>query len=357
MNQQNGLLDSLCVLREEKSRSISPENFTGEKGRGGMAVEGTGKAAARELGQGWKISPSVEIEAKGKLTLADIDGSGIIRHIWLTCPHGDWRCLILRFYWDEEKEPSIEAPLGDFFCMGWCEPGLLQSLAVCVNPSGGMNCYWPMPFRKHARIELENLEERKSVIYYSIDYAETKVEEDAPYLHAQFIRDNPLEYGKNHCIIEKAQGKGQYVGTYLAWGVNSCRWWGEGEIKFFLDGDGAFPTSCGTGTEDYIGGAWNFEYPKGEYCRFSTPYSGLHQILRPDGLYASQQRFGMYRFHIADPIRFDEDLHVEIQAIGWRSEGRYLPLQDDIASVGFWYQLEPHRPYRPLPPLTRLEVN
>ena len=109
MNQQNGLLDSLCVLREEKSRSISPENFTGEKGRGGMAVEGTGKAAARELGQGWKISPSEEIEAKGKLTLADIDGSGIIRHIWLTCPHGDWRCLILRFYWDEEKEPSIES--------------------------------------------------------------------------------------------------------------------------------------------------------------------------------------------------------------------------------------------------------
>ena len=146
MNQQNGLLDSLCVLREEKSRSISPENFTGEKGRGGMAVEGTGKAAARELGQGWKISPSVEIEAKGKLTLADIDGSGIIRHIWLTCPHGDWRCLILRFYWDEEKEPSIEAPLGDFFCMGWCEPGLLQSLAVCVNPSGGMNCYCPCRF-------------------------------------------------------------------------------------------------------------------------------------------------------------------------------------------------------------------
>lgn len=136
---------------------------------------------------------------------------------------------------------------------------------------------------------------------------------------------------KNHVIVDRAVGKGQYVGTYLAWGVNSNRWWGEGEIKFFLDGDTDFPTICGTGTEDYIGGAWNFEYPRGEYCRFSTPYSGLHQIIRPDGLYCSQQRFGMYRFHLTDPIRFDTDLHVEIQALGWRSEGRYLPLQDDIS--------------------------
>ena len=175
--------------------------------------------------------------------------------------------------------------------------------------------------------------------------------------HAQFSRDNPLEYKKNHVILQSAEGRGQYVGTYLAWGVNSNRWWGEGEIKFFMDGDKEFPTICGTGTEDYIGGAWNFEYPKGEYCRFSSPYSGLHQIIRPDGLYSSQQRFGMYRFHLTDPVRFDQDLHVEIQALGWRSEGRYLPLQDDIASVGYWYQTEPHRPLPPLPDVDELEVN
>lgn len=241
--------------------------------------------------------------------------------------------------------------------MGWCETGLLQSLPVCVNPSGGMNCYWQMPFRTGAKITLENLTDKKSVIYYQITYAETAVEEDTPYLHAQFRRDNPLEYMKNHVIVDRAVGKGQYVGTYLAWGVNSNRWWGEGEIKFFLDGDTDFPTICGTGTEDYIGGAWNFEYPRGEYCRFSTPYSGLHQIIRPDGLYCSQQRFGMYRFHLTDPIRFDTDLHVEIQALGWRSEGRYLPLQDDIASVGYWYQLEPHKPVPPLPDANALEVN
>lgn len=357
MMTNTSVLSGLTCLADAKTRSISPENFNGEKGKGGMAVEGTGKSCARELGQGWKISPSVEIPEKGLLTLAEIEGSGVIQHIWLTCPREDWRSLILRFYWDEEESPSIEVPLGDFFCMGWCESGLLTSIPVCVNPNGGMNCYWQMPFRKHARITLENLNGKKSVIYYQITYAETAVEENTPYFHVQFCRDNPLEYKKNHVILDKVRGKGQYVGTYLAWGVNSNRWWGEGEIKFFLDGDRDFPTICGTGTEDYIGGAWNFEYPQGSYCRFSGPYSGLHQIITPDGLYSAQQRFGMYRFHLTDPIRFDEELHVEIQALGWRTEGRYLPLQDDIASVGYWYQIEPHLPMDPLPGVEKLEVN
>lgn len=357
MSETRSLLSGLTSLADAKTRSISPENFHGEKGRGGMAVEGTGKECARQLGQGWKISPSVEIAGKELLVLADIEGSGIIQQFWLTCPHEDWRSLILRMYWDEEENPSIEVPLGDFFCMGWCEPGLLQSIPVCVNPNGGMNCYWQMPFCKGARITLENLTDKKSVVYYQITYSQTHVAEGTPYFHAQFSRDNPLEYKKNHVILQRAEGRGQYVGTYLAWGVNSNRWWGEGEIKFFMDGDKEFPTICGTGTEDYIGGAWNFEYPKGEYCRFSSPYSGLHQIIRPDGLYSSQQRFGMYRFHLTDPIRFDQDLHVEIQALGWRSEGRYLPLQDDIASVGYWYQTEPHKPLPPLPDVDELEVN
>ena len=146
MNEKHSLLAGLTCHGRRKTRSISPENFHGEKGKGGMAVEGTGKECARELGQGWKISPSVEIPGKETLLLADIQGSGIIQHIWLTCPHEDWRSLVLRFYWDAEETPSIEVPLGDFFCMGWCETGLLQSLPVCVNPSGGMNCYWQIAF-------------------------------------------------------------------------------------------------------------------------------------------------------------------------------------------------------------------
>jgi len=170
----------------------------------------------------------------------------------------------------------------------------------------------------------------------------------------------PLPYKSVHTIIDGIRGQGHYVGTYLAWGVNNNGWWGEGEIKFYMDGDGEWPTICGTGTEDYFCGAWNFEHPPGEYGVFCSPYSGLAQVIRPDGLYRSQQRFGMYRWHIMDPIRFREDLRVTIQALGWRSnlEGqrRYLPLQDDIASTAFWYQAEPHAPFPGLPHLNALEV-
>ncbi len=146
----------------------------------------------------------------------------------------------------------------------------------------------------------------------------------------------------------------------MAWGVNSNGWWGEGEFKFFIDGDSEFPTICGTGTEDYFGGAWNFEHPAGEYGVYSTPFLGLPQVIRPDGLYQSQQRFGMYRWHVMDPVRFCEDLRVTVQALGWRStiEGkrRYLPLQDDIASTAFWYQEEPHVPFASNLELNALEV-
>lgn len=165
-----------------------------------------------------------------------------------------------------------------------------------------------------------------------------------------------MKYKDVHTILDGVKGKGHYVGTYLAWQVNNNGWWGEGEIKFYLDGDDEFPTICGTGTEDYFGGAWNFEFPPGQYGIYSTPYLGLCQVIKPDGLYRSQQRFGMYRWHVRDPIRFEEDLRVTIQALGWRSGGRYLPLQDDIASTAFWYQTEPHAPFPPLPDRDGLEV-
>lgn len=349
-------MGNLSRLSNAVTRSISPENFTGEKGKGAMAEEGTGAGPARELGKGWKISPSVNIPPRSQITVAQIQGQGVIQHIWMTCPNQDWRSLILRFYWDGEETPSVEVPVGDFFCQGFCEKANLSSLAVCVNPSGGLNCYWEMPFRKGAKIVMENLSDHESVLYYQVTYAVTNIPEDAAYFHAQFRRSNPLEYGKEHTILEGIRGKGHYVGTFLAWGVNNNNWWGEGEIKFYMDGDGEYPTICGTGTEDYIGGAWNFEFPKGEYGVFSTPYSGLHQVIRPDGLYRANQRFGMYRFHIMDPIRFEEDLKVEIQALGWRSQGRYLPLQDDISSVGFWYQREPHGEFPKLPDINGLEV-
>lgn len=359
MDGYNGLhlsLGNLSRLSNALTRSISPENLTGEKGRGGMATEGTGAYCARDLGRGWKISPSLRMPPHETLTLAEITGSGAIQQIWMTVT-GRWRFSILRMYWDGEETPSVEVPVGDFFAMGWGRYAQINSLPVAVNPGSAFNCYWEMPFQKGARITIENLDDEQQTIYYQINYTLTEVPDDLGRFHAQFRRSNPLPYKSVHTILDGVRGRGHYVGTYMAWGVNNCGWWGEGEIKFYIDGDGEFPTICGTGTEDYFCGSYDFEYPKGVgYCEFSAPFSGLPQVIRPDGLYDSQQRFGMYRWHIMDPIRFQQDLRVTIQALGWRSGGRYLPLQDDIASTAFWYQTEPHAPFPALPDRDGLEV-
>lgn len=365
MTSFNGLgvnLGNVWRLSDAESRSISPENFHGEKGKGGMATEGTGAIPARELGQGWKVSPSINIQPHELVTMAEIEGPGAIQHIWLTVHPTWWRRLVLRIYWDGEETPSVETPLGDFFANGWCERCNIQSIPIAVNPAGGFNSYWEMPFRKSARITIENLTPDICYgFYYSVDYTLTQVPDDAAYFHAQWRRSHPLAYMDVHTLLDGVKGQGQYVGTYIAWGVNSRGWWGEGEIKFYMDGDTDFPTIAGTGTEDYFGGAWNFEHPQGQYGTFSTPYLGLPQVIIPDGLYQSQQRFGMYRWHVQDPIRFKEDLRVTIQALGWRSmyenQMRYLPLQDDIASTSFWYQSEPHAPYPSLGDANDLEVN
>lgn len=344
-------LGNLSRLSAAQSRSISPENFTGEKGQGGMATEGTGQYAARELGRGWKVSPSVRIAAKSTFTLAEIDGSGAIQQIWMTpAPIDKTRLNILRFYWDDETEPSVEVPLGDFFACGWGKYAQVNSLAVCVNPGSAFNCYWTMPFRKKAKVTLENLDEREMTLYYQINYTLTQVPADAAYFHAQFRRVNRLPLKTDYTLLDGVKGQGHYVGTYMAWEVRSPGWWGEGEIKFFMDGDEEFPTICGTGTEDYFCGSYNFENRDTKlYQTFSTPYAGLAQVLPPDLIYLPGQRFGLYRWHIVDPIRFTQDLRVTIQALGWQSERRYLPLEDDIASVAYWYQAEPHAKFPPLP--------
>jgi hypothetical protein len=350
-------LGGLSRLSRAKTRSISPENFTGEKGRGGMATEGRGANAARDLGRGWKISPSVGIKPGQTFTMGEVQGEGVIQHIWMT-PTGPWRHLIFRIYWDGETSPSVETPVGDFFASGWGGYAQISSLAVCVNPGSAFNSYWQMPFRKGFKLTMENRGPKEEVLYYQVDYALGPVPEDAAYFHAQFRRVNPLPYKQVYTILEGVKGWGHYVGTYLAWGVHNSGWWGEGEIKFYMDGDAEFPTIAGTGTEDYFCGSYNFEnQATHQYAEFTTPYSGLAQVLRPDGLYKSQQRFGLYRWHIMDPVRFESDLRVTIQALGWTADGRYLPLQDDIASVAFWYQREPHAPFPALPDRDYLAVN
>ena len=355
----NGLcadLNDISKLSFAKTRSVCPENFTGEKGKAGMAEHGTGESCARDLGRGWKISPSVPVPAHTTFTLCDIEAEGAIKHFWITGATECWRWLILSIYWDDSDIPAVECPLGDFFCTPNAEVyAQINSLPVCVNPKVGLNCYWTMPFKKRARFTVENISDSESILYYQIDYIETKLEDEIAYFCARFNRINPLPYKTDYTIIDGIKGKGQYVGTHLFWGVNNNGWWGEGEIKFFMDGDTEFPTICGTGTEDYFCGAYNFDV-NGQYTEFSSPYTGLSKVMRGNGAYDVSQRFALYRWHITDPIYFENDLRVTIQALGWRKGGKYLPLQDDISSVAYWYQTAPFTEFPPLPDKDYLEI-
>jgi hypothetical protein len=376
MKAFNGLgmnMGNLSRLSTAQTRSISPENPDGAKGKGGMAID-PDFVPSQGLGQGWKVRPFIWIKAGETVEIANIDGPGAVQQIWMT-PTGPRRSLIIRIYWDGQEQPSVESPLGDFFCNGWGNCGAdnsfsqISSLAVCVNPGSAYNSYWEMPFRKHCRITITNTNRPGKAgaqdpgdarLFFQINYTLTDVPDDAAYFHAQFRRVNPLPFKEVYPVLDGVKGAGQYVGTYMAWGVNSNGWWGEGEMKFYLDDDGKFPTICGTGTEDYFCGSYNFEVKKegrGVYQDYTTPYAGFHKVRYREGsMYQSQARFSMYRWHIPDPIRFENDLRVTCQALGWRKDGRYLPLQDDIASVAFWYQTLPTAPFPELPCPDYLEV-
>lgn len=360
----NGLdmnLGNLSRLSNAKTRSISPENFTGEKGKGATAVPGlpttrninNASGAARDLGEGWKVNPYIIIESGETFTIAEMDGPGAIQHIWMT-PTGVWRWSIIRIYWDDETSPSVECPLADFFCMGWNQYSPLVSMPVCVNPGSAFNCYWSMPFRKHCRITIENINPKDSMIlYYQVNYTLTEVPEDAGYFHAQFRRTRYNETS-DFTVVDGIKGKGQFVGVYLAWGLHNNGWWGEGEMKFFIDGDQKYPTICTTGLEDYFCGSYNFDRD-GKFTEFCTPYAGLPQVIRPDGTYNSQERFGLYRWHIMDPVRFYKDFKATIQDLGWRFDGRYLAQHSDISATTFWYQSEPHGKFPVFPTWRELE--
>jgi hypothetical protein len=369
----NGLgmhLGNLSHLSKAKSRSICAENLTGEKGKGGMATEGTRAGCARDLGRGWKISPSIVIKSGETFTLADIAGSGAVQSIWLSgaCSlHPQTRHFILRMYWDNQEQPSVECPCTDFFAAGWGPFSPVMSVPVMVGPNRSLCCFWEMPFRKHAKITLQNIHHEDITVFWQINYTLTDVPDDCAYFHAQFRRVNPLPYKKVYTIVDGICGRGHYVGTYLAWGVNNNGWWGEGEVKFYIDGDcppgadvaehggKAFPTICGTGTEDYFLGCYDWDV-NGQYVPYTGPFAGMFQVVKSDGLYKVQHRHAMYRWHIMDPVRFENDLRVDIQALGWRVGGRHLPLQDDIASVAYWYQTLPTAPFPKLPDKDYLEI-
>jgi hypothetical protein len=345
-------LGALPLLSKARTRSISAENPTGEKGKGGMAIPNPDdpdvphSAAASDLGQGWKVRPFLKPRAGETVTLMDADGPGVIQHIWMATETnwlGNGRACVLRFYWDGEETPSVEVPMTDFFAVGHDLFARVNSLAVIVNPASALNCYWPMPFRKRAKVTFTN-ESKKDLglLAFQITYAEVEPPAEAGCFHAQWRRAVTDRANPDYAILDGVKGPGRYVGTFLAWTQLSDGWFGEGEIKFYIDGDGAFPTICGTGTEDYFCGSYGFPEV------YTTAYVGT--TLKHPGE-SGPPKWSLYRWHLMDPICFQEDLRVTIQALGWWPNGKYQPLADDIASVAYWYQREPHTKFPDLLPL------
>jgi hypothetical protein len=341
-------LGSLPLLGRGRTRSISAENPTGEKGKGGMAIPNPTEPkpadsarAADQLGQGWKVRPFIRVNTGETAVLMDVVGPGIIQHIWLV--ENVNRGLVIRFYWDGEGTPSVEAPVPDFFAVGHGRIAPVNSLAVVVNPKNALSCFWPMPFRSRARITLTNETDADvPLVAYQITYVETEVPAAAGAFHAQYRRATTGEQNP-YTILDGVKGLGRYVGTFLAWTQMERGWFGEGEIKFYMDGDDRFPTICGTGTEDYFLASYGFPQP------FTTAYSG--SILPANENSPPPNFWSVYRWHIQDPINFDQDLRVTIQALGWGGPHYRKLGKDDISSVAYWYQVEPHAPFPKLPAL------
>lgn len=340
------------------TRQISAENPTGEKS-GACKWEPNPEnpelshsGPAVRMGKGWKVRPFIRVKSGETVILADIDGSGVITEFFFTSDYPRFSEMIIRIYWDNEENPSVEVPAGAFFCIGHDEhPHTISSIPVTVAPYRGCSCYWQMPFRRHARITLTHEgKEDANVVAWRVLYHLKQVSEQAAYFHAQFR--HTLTSGRpEHIILDEVRGKGVYVGTYLAWNNLSSGWWGEGEVKFYLDGDTEYPTLCDNGTEDYFGGAWNFGYNFPDYGnpeqKFQSPYLGLPLALtqNPHG----PKKFSMYRWHIHDCIGFEESVKVTIQTLGWYPDHTYRPLCEDISSVAYYYQTEPHQCFPVLP--------
>ena len=344
------------------TRQISAENPTGEKGGACKWVPDTSNpdlvhsGAAQDLGIGWKVRPFIKVKAGETVTLADIEGPGCINEFFITSDYPNLSELVLRFYWEGEDVPSVETPLGAFFAIGHDTlPHLVSSIPVSVAPYRGCSSYWQMPFRKHAHITLTHDGNKDAnVVAYRVLYKLHEISEDAAYFHAQWRRSLTTREYPEHIIVDGVKGKGLYVGTYLAWNALSTGWWGEGEVKFYIDGDTEFPTLSDNGTEDYFGGAWNFgsfnpNKPEDAEQEFNTPFLGMP--LAKSTNMKGPRKFSLYRWHILDSIGFSSDLKVTVQTLGGWPNGRYQPLTEDIASVAYWYQSEPHNVFPELPPL------
>ena len=309
------LLDTGLVCR-----SISFENPTGAPGEGGKA--------ASQLGVGRKGAPSITLKAGQEVQLCDIEGPGTIRHIWMTTKKSpvNLRSLVLRAWWDGQSHPSIECPIGDL--MGFAHGKVMpyHSAAHSVGQNAGMNIWLPMPFAKGARITLTNEGKENVPLFYQIDYtiADTHPA-DVGRLHVLFRRENPTTTKQDLELLPQRKSKGRFVGTVIGIrNLTPSQWWGEGEIKVYMDGDTDFPTICGTGSEDYVGLSYGMQ---------QTPY--LY-----NGCSLNEKSFvSMYRWHLPDPIAWRKECRITIQQIAWKQG--LAEAQDDWSCATFWYEPVP----------------
>ncbi|MGQ9471624.1 MAG: glycoside hydrolase family 172 protein [Candidatus Aminicenantales bacterium] len=276
------------------------------------------------------------IEPGETAVLASLKGPGAIHHIWVTIAAEPFygRKLVLRMYWDGEKDPSVEAPIGDFFGVGH---GLLRNFSSlpinCSSEGRAKNCYWYMPFQKEALITVTNEgSEKVRAFYYYIDYRLMRsLPADTPYFHAQYRQEMPCIPNQNYLILE-AKGRGHYVGCNLSILERSMGWWGEGDDMIYVD-DETFPSLHGTGSEDYFSDAWGMREDE-------NPFYGC-PLQEEDFLEGSKAT--VYRFHLPDPIPFRKSIKVTIE------HGHANDRSDFFSSVAYWYQVEPHTRFTALP--------
>ncbi len=315
-----------------RSRSISFENPSGAVGQGG-------KAASR-LGAGRKGAPSITLRAGQQVQLCDIYGAGTIRHIWMTTANNpaNLRSLVIRAWWDGQTHPSIECPIGDFMGTAHGKVTPYFSAVHSLGRNAGMNIWLPMPFTERARITLTNEGKQDVPLFYQIDYTiDDPHPDDVGRLHVLFARQNPTTEKQDFELLPKRTGRGRYIGALI--GIRNLhpgQWWGEGEIKIFMDGDTDFATIVGTGSEDYVGLSYGMQ---------QTPY--LY-----NGCNLDQNNFvSMYRWHLPDPIYWQNECRITIQQIAWK--GGLAETEDDWSTATFWYEPVPSGPLPPMPGVER----
>jgi hypothetical protein len=337
----DALLGDLAKSKEGRSMRTTS---TFRAGRDGKYDPRAGPKGDREEKSNWD---NFRVDPGQTHVLMDEKGPGVITHIWMTFlgpePQG-WarngsathQDMLLRIYWDGRERPAVEAPLGDFFANCFGKRSEVTSLPVIVEDADSYNCFWHMPFRKSARIEIVNQGEKPvNLLYYNIDWIKKEsLPKDTPYFYAQYRQEYPVRKGEDYVVLD-TKGKGHYVGTVLAVRTRSPAWFGEGDEKIYIDGEEK-PSIWGTGTEDYFLSAWGLK-------RTSTPYFGVPYF---DQWGIVGGHTSAYRWHLSDPLVFNSGIKVTFEHWGWIAPDENPQYQstswnereDDFSSVAFWYQ-------------------